>query len=67
MVDRWNLRYDTHTNTYADTDTDTNANTNANTNTNADTDADANRHEETSISRLYACQLCKRLGLYPYG
>ena len=67
--DRRNLRYDSYpdANTNTNTNADSNANTNTNTYTNADTDSDANRHEETSVSRLYACQLRKRLGLYPYG
>jgi len=68
LVDgRRNLRYDADPDAYSDPDPNPNTNTNTNTNSDSDSDADANRHEETSVSWLYARKLCERLGLYPYG
>jgi hypothetical protein len=69
--DRRHLQYHAYADTNADAYTDTNAHTNAHTDSDAysdaNADADANRHEEASVGRLHARELCKRFGLYPYG
>ena len=61
MDDRRDLRHDSYPNTNANADTDPDAYANP------DTNAYAYGHEETSVSRLYACQLCERFRLYSYG
>jgi hypothetical protein len=64
---RRNLRHDADTYPYSDADTDADADPDPDTDTDANANTNTNRLEETGASRIYACEFCERLGLYPHG